>query len=150
MVYLLDIFPTLAGLCNLPAPDGIDGKNFARVLTGKDKEIRSSLYTVYQNTSKAVRTDEWKLILYQQHNYLQLFNLKRDPLEINNLAALGEYKAKIEEMMVLMKEWYTLTGDTATINPKTIVPLEYDYKTPERIPDEGEPEYIVRKFFKGK
>ncbi len=149
LVYLYDIFPTLADLCSLPAPDGIDGKDFVSVVRGKEKEVRSSLYTVYRNTARAVRTDEWKLIRYPQRNYTQLFNLKHDPLEINNLAALPENKTMVDEMMVLLKEWYTLTNDTATMNPKTILPLEYDYKKLKQIPDKLQPEYILKKYFKG-
>jgi arylsulfatase A-like enzyme len=150
MVYLFDIFPTLSGLCHLPAPAGIDGKNITPVLKGEQKEVRNSLYTVYMNSSKAVRTNDWKLILYQQHNYKQLFNLNKDPLEINNLAEVPEYQSKVDEMLGLMKEWYTLSGDTATMRPTKITPLEFDYETPVRIADVNEPEYIVNKFFKGK
>jgi len=148
LVYLYDIFPTLASLCNLPAPGGIDGKSFTSVIKGKEKEIRSSLYTVYRNTAKAVRTNEWKLILYPQRNYMQLFNLNKDPLEINNLSALPEYKSKIDEMMTLMKEWHVSTGDTATMNPKIILPLEYDYKKLKQVPDINQPEYTLKKYFK--
>lgn len=148
LVYLYDIFPTLANLCNLPAPDGVDGKNFVPVILGKENEIRSSLYTVYRNTARAVRTDEWKLIRYPQRNYTQLFNLKEDPLEINNLATLPAYQSKVDEMMVLLKEWHTLTNDTATLTPKTFLPLEYDYTKLKQIPDIQQPEYILKKYFK--
>ena len=149
LVYLYDIFPTLSNLCNLPVPDGVDGQNFVSVINGKEKEIRSSLYTVYRNTARAVRTnDEWKLIRYPQRNHTQLFNLKKDPLEINNLAVLSEYQSKIDEMMVLLNEWYTLTNDTATLEPKTFLPLEYDYKKLKQIPDRHQPDYILQKYFK--
>lgn len=150
MVYLLDIFPTLTNLCGLPAPESIDGKDITPVLKGQENEVRNSLYTVYMNCSKAVRTKDWKLILYQQHNYRQLFDLKKDPLEINNLADVPEYQSKVDSLMGLMKDWYALSGDTATMTPAKITPLEYDYKTPVRIADVNEPEYIVNKFFRGK
>jgi arylsulfatase A-like enzyme len=149
LVYLYDIFPTLSNLCGLPAPEGVDGKDFTQVLTGNEKEVRSSLYTAYRNTARAVRTNEWKLIRYPRRNYSQLFNLKNDPLEINNLAELPKYKPKMDELLALMNEWHTLTNDTATLNPKTILPLEYDYKKLKQIPDKWQPEYILKKYFKG-
>ena len=147
MVYLYDIFPTLAGLCGLPAPEGIDGKDLAPVLMGNEKAVRSSLYTVYRNTVRAVRTEEWKLIRYPQRDFTQLFNLKNDPLEINNLATIPEYKPKVVEMMQLLDEWYTTTEDTATMHPKTILPLEYDYHKLKQIPDVHQPEYVLKKYF---
>ncbi len=148
LVYLYDIFPTLADLCGLPAPEGIDGKDFAPVLLGKENAVRNSLYTAYRNTARAVRTDEWKLIRYPQRDYTQLFNLKKDPLEINNLSVLPEYKPKVDEMMKLLDEWYVAADDTATMHPKTILPLEYDYHKLKQIPDAHQPEYILKKYFK--
>lgn len=148
LVYLYDIFPSLSDICGLPAPSGVDGKDFVPVLIGKEREVRSSLYTVYRNTARAVRTDEWKLIRYPQRNFTQLFNLKQDPLEINNLASLPENKPKVEEMMLLLESWYSLSNDTATMFPKTILPLEYDYKKLKQTPDVHQPESILKKYFK--
>lgn len=150
LVYLYDIFPTLADLCGLPAPEGIDGKDFTPVIMGDEKEVRNSLYTVYRNTVRAVRTDEWKLIRYPQRDYTQLFNLKKDPLEINNLAALPDYKSKVDDMMKLLEESYKAADDTATMYPKTILPLEYDYHKLKQTPDVHQPEYILKKYFKEK
>jgi len=149
LVYLYDIFPTLSGLCKLSPPEGIDGKDLVPVLTGKEKGVRKSLYTAYRNTARAVRTDEWKLIRYPQRNYTQLFNLKNDPLEIDNLAALPENKARVDEMMTLLGEWHATTNDTATMNPRTILPMEYNYKVLKQKPDVHQPEYILKNTLRG-
>jgi len=149
MLYLFDLFPTLSDLCGLPSPEYIDGKDFVPVLMGKEKAVRNSIYTAYRNTGRAVRTEDWKLIRYPQRNYTQLFNLKNDPLEINNLAAVPEKMQKVEELMMLLNEWYTLTNDTATMNPKTYKPVEYDYKQLKQKPDAHQPKYILDKYFKG-
>ena len=148
LVYLYDVFPTLADLCGLPAPEDMDGTDLMPVLLGEENGVRNSLYTVYRNTVRAVRTEDWKLIRYPQRNYTQLFNLKLDPLELNNLATNPEQKPKVDEMMGLLKEWYTVTNDTATMNPKTILPLKYDYTKLKQIPDRHQPEYVLKKYFK--
>ena len=147
LVYLFDVFPTLCDLCQLPAPKGIDGKNLAPVVKGKIESVRTSLYTAYRNTVRAVRTGEWKLILYPPRDFSQLFNLKNDPLEINNLATIPEYQSKVDEMMILLKEWYVATGDTATLSPKTIRPLKYDHTLLKQKPDAWQPEYTLKKYF---
>ncbi|MFA5814253.1 MAG: sulfatase-like hydrolase/transferase [Bacteroidales bacterium] len=147
LVYLYDIFPTLSNLSKLPVPEGIDGKDITPVIRGTAEGVRTSLYTVYRNTVRAVRTKEWKLIRYPERNYTQLFNLEKDPLEINNLAARPEYQTKVYEMMDILKDWYMATDDTASLTPKTILPLEYDYKKLKQVPDENQPEYILKKYF---
>ena len=149
LVYLYDLFPTLSDLCKLPVPSGIDGKDLAPVVRGESEGVRDALYTAYRNTARAVRTKEWKIIYYPQRDYTQLFNLEKDPLEINNLAKLPESKPKIEEMMTLLHKLYVANDDTASLNPKTILPLEYDYTILHQQPDEWQPEYTLNKYFKG-
>lgn len=149
LLYLFDIFPTLSDLCDLPEPKDIDGENFAALLEGEDAKTRKSLYTAYRNTVRAVRTDEWKLINYPQRNFKQLFNLKEDPSELTNLAMLPENKPKIDELTLLMQDWYNITNDTATIKPKTILPLAYDHTKLKQRPDRHQPEYVLKRYFKG-
>ncbi|MCG1035812.1 sulfatase-like hydrolase/transferase [Polaribacter sargassicola] len=149
LLYLFDIFPTLTDLCELPKPTAIDGKSFTPLLKGKNMETRKSLYTVYRNTVRAVRTNEWKLIKYPKQNYQQLFNLVKDSIEINNLAYKPEYKDKVKELSSLMAGWYKSTDDTANMNPDKILPMEYDYKKLKQRPDNKQPKYILDKYFKG-
>jgi hypothetical protein len=35
------------------------------------------------------------------------------------------------------------------MNPKTILPLEYDYTKLKQIPDRHQPEYTLKKYFRG-
>jgi arylsulfatase A-like enzyme len=148
LIYLYDLFPTLCAATNLPAPKEIDGKNLLPVIKGEKEDVRNSLFTAYRNTVRAVRTDEWKLIRYPQINYTQLYNLKKDPLEINNLAALSEQKTRVDEMMELLKKWVAETKDTINLNPSVILPMDYDYTKLKQKPDNWQPEYILNKYFK--
>ena len=147
-VYLYDLFPTLAKLCNLPKPDSIDGKDITPVIMGKSDGVRSSMFNVYRNTVRSVRDKEWKLIRYRQRDYTQLFNLKRDPLEINNLAAEPENQSKVDEMIKLLASWQKVTGDTAVLKSKSTLPMEYNPLLFKQKPDQWQPEYTLKKYFK--
>lgn len=62
----IDLLPTLAAICDLQLPENkIDGVNISDLLKGKnDVSPRQYFYYYYnQNSLKAVRRDEWKLIL---------------------------------------------------------------------------------------
>lgn len=148
LVYLYDIFPTLTDLSHLPQPKNIDGEDFAAILKGEKSDTRKSLYTAYRNTVRAVRTKEWKLIKYPNQNYQQLFNLKNDPLELNNLAEIPENKPKLDELSQLMVSWHSQSDDTANMSPDKILPMEYDYKKLKQRPDDKQPQYILDKYFK--
>jgi hypothetical protein len=97
---------------------------------------------------RAVRTDEWKLIRYPQINYNQLFNLKNDPLEINNLAGSPDYKTRIGEMMELLMKGAIETNDTINFFPTQVLPMNYDFTKLKQKPDAWQPEYILNKYFK--
>jgi arylsulfatase A-like enzyme len=148
LIYLYDIFPTLTEHLEISLPAEIDGESFAPLLKNQEMETRKSLYTVYRNTVRAVRTKEWKLIKYPERDYLQLFNLRNDPLEINNLITDPQYQTRVTELTALMQGWHTSVDDTAEMNPETILPLEYDYTKLKQTPDRHQPAYTLEKYFK--
>lgn len=149
LVYLYDLFPTLCSLCRLPAPADIDGKDLVPVLSGNTDGVRNALYTAYRNTVRAVRTREWKLIYYPHQNYIQLFNLENDPLEINNLASVAEFQSNKQDMMVLLRQLYAACDDTASLEPGVILPMDFDYTKLKQVPDAYQPDYVLKKYFKG-
>lgn len=147
LVYLYDLYPTLAELAGLSKPSDIDGTSLVPVLDGSKDQVRSSLFTAYRNTVRAVRDDQWKLIRYPERDHNQLFNLNKDPLELNNLAEEPVYSAKIDELMELLKDWQNHSGDTAALTTKKILPMDYDPGILTRKPDRWQPEYTLKRYF---
>jgi len=146
--FLFDLFPTLAELCSLPAPECIDGQSLEPVISGMSKETRSSVFTAYRNTIRAVRTNEWKLIRYPERDFTQLFNLADDPLELNNLSNDTTFDPVKKQLFELMEEWQEKTGDTISLTFPILKPLEYDYRELVRKPDRWQPEYTLKKYFR--
>jgi len=117
------------------------------IIKGESDSMRTSLFTAYRNTVRAVRTKQWKLIRYPERDYMQLFNLENDPLEINNLAMLPESKSTVDSMTVLLKQWQVATDDTAALTAKSILPLEYNPERFEQNPDVHQPKYTLDRYF---
>jgi arylsulfatase A-like enzyme len=147
LVYLFDLFPTLIDYLNLKEPENIDGESLMDIINKKEKYVRSSLYTAYRNTVRAVRNENWKLIYYPQINVKQLYNLKEDHNELNNLAKKSAYKTKIKEMMDLLQFHRIATDDTINLYPSRIQSKEYDYKDLVQKLDPWQPAYIIDKYF---
>lgn len=121
LVYLLDLFPTLAGFAGATLPAGIDGRDLRRVIEGKQAKVRNVLYTAYRAEQRAIRDDRWKLIRYPQVNITQLFDLRTDPHELNNLADKPEHAAKVTELTALLAKEMAAHGDNHPLtvdNPK--------------------------------
>lgn len=113
LCYLQDIFPTLCELTGVEVPEDLDGVSLKPALDNPDTSVRNSVFYMYKNFQRAVRKDDWKLIQYlvKGEKTTQLFNLKNDPLEMNNLSAKPEYKEKVEELNVELKNWIAKVGD---------------------------------------
>ena len=112
LVYLLDIFPTLCDLVNIEKPDNIDGISLNEALQNPNQEVRGCVYLTYGDVQRGVSDKEFKLIEYvikDKHIMTQLFELKNDPWELNNMAESGAYSKKLTEMRTklfqLRDEW---------------------------------------------
>lgn len=147
-VYLFDIFPTLAEICSVPLPAETDGKSLIPLMSGSSDSVRNSIFTAYRNTVRAVRKNEWKLIRYPERDYNQLFNLSIDPLELNNLAGSSAWNLKLDEMTELLKKWQMELHDNAPLTADKILPLQYDQTKLVRKPDQWQPEYTLKKYFR--
>lgn len=107
--YLLDIFPTLCDLIDVPCPASVEGRSLLPVMQ-KRQAIRKTLYFAYTDLIRAVKDDRYKLIEYTgQIRMTQLFDLLHDPQEQKDLAENAEYTATItrlrQEMSGFSKQW---------------------------------------------
>lgn len=124
LVYLFDIFPTVCEWVGAPIPSGLDGQSLKPILDGKLRGVRETLFLAYRDVQRAVRDDRWKLIRYPQINKTQLFDLRRDPDEIHNLADDRSQAGRIERMMAGLQECQEKLADSAPLtsaNPRNSI-----------------------------
>ena len=135
----LDIFPTLLELAGIEKPenknlDGISllplltaGKNlpkrpffwhFPIYLEGGNAESQDPVFRTRPGSS--IRYGDWKLIQYFENGNLELYNLKEDISESNNLVNKKPDKAK--ELLTLIENWRESTHAPIpeTLNPDFI------------------------------
>ena len=105
--YLPDVFPTLCELTKIPIPASVETQS---VFSKKKREV---MYHAFRNLHRAVRKDDFKLIEYMVNGVenIQLFNLKNDRWEMNNLANDPKYAKKVDEMRKLLREQKELYND---------------------------------------
>ncbi len=107
LVYISDIFPTVADLLGLAMPPTVEGQSLVPMLRDADAPGRAAAFYAYRNFQRAVRTDDnWKLIRYNVDGTVrsQLFDLNEDPYETQNLAADPAHQDKLAELGALLIE----------------------------------------------
>ena len=90
----VDVFPTLADLAGIPAPDvpqPIDGLSMAPVLKDSCKRVRDHAFHAYPRgkMGRAIRTERYRLVEWKGkgESEYELYDYLTDPLESQNLAA---------------------------------------------------------------
>ena len=147
LTYLFDIFPTLAELCGVPLPPGVDGVSQALVLAGEDAPARDALYLSYKGQQKAAVTDEWKLIRYPEVGVEQLFHLAKDPHEVHDLIDVPEHAAKRDELQSLLRSLHAAADDRFALAVDSLKPRERDLTGTPRKADRWQPDWIVERYF---
>jgi len=121
LVYLFDVYPTVCDLVGADVPKNIDGRSFKSVLVGEQPAHRNELLLCYTTVQRAYRDARWKLIRYPQVNVTQLFDVARDPNEMQNLADDPRQAKRVETMLARMQELQKQYGDEQPLtvsNPK--------------------------------
>jgi uncharacterized sulfatase len=107
MVNHVDLAPTLLDFAGLPIPDDLQGFSLKPILKGKADKVRDASYYHFYSHGKrlpemvGVRTDQYKLIHYPEMKgpyQWELFDLEKDPDEMQNLVHNPEFKALRERM----------------------------------------------------
>lgn len=108
LVSQVQVFPTLAGLCGLPAPAGLDGPSFAANLREPSRRVNNTVFAEFAlKTPRAkymVRRGDWKYCHYTSDTP-ELYNLRTDPQEMDNLAATPEHKPTLDELREVLFAW---------------------------------------------
>ena len=87
---LMDIYPTLVDLCNLPPRTDFDGVSLKPILENPDAKLLRPIITTYDYGSYSVRYDKWHYIRYIDDSE-ELYDLDEDPEEWVNLTENLEY-----------------------------------------------------------
>ena len=87
---LIDIYPTLIDLCDLPNHDGLDGHSLRPLLENPNATWNHPAITSYDITEFSIRTERWRYIRYLDDSE-ELYDHSNDPEEWHNLAGKKEF-----------------------------------------------------------
>jgi arylsulfatase A-like enzyme len=97
-----DWLPTLADLAGIAAPAGVDGVSIRRALRDQPQRAHEFMYWEFHERGfqQAVRMGDWKAVRLSKDSPLELYNLRTDPTESQDVAATQPaVVAKIESYL---------------------------------------------------
>ncbi|MEX2233665.1 MAG: sulfatase [Cyclobacteriaceae bacterium] len=119
LVQNIDVAPTLLEYAGVSVPSNMQGRSFLNVLSGKSQQHRDKIFYEYYweyhfpqtPTMFAVRSGKYKYIhYYGLWSQNELYDLEKDPYEMNNLIADPQYKEMAKGFSGEVFEWLQSTG----------------------------------------
>ncbi len=113
-IYVADLFPTLLEITGLAGDNAnnaeLDGQSLTPLFKQPNATLRrDALYFHYPNyyptttPVSAIRAGDWKLLEYYEDNHAELYNLRDDLSEANDLAAQQAEKA--QDLRSRLADW---------------------------------------------
>ncbi|MEM6471002.1 MAG: sulfatase [Planctomycetota bacterium] len=103
LVELVDLYPTIAELCNLAQPPHIQGSSLKRLLKNPNAKGKQVAYTVVsrgEHLGRAIRTQRFRYVAWPTGE--ELYNLENDPREESNLCIQDDFEGMLDEMRSLL------------------------------------------------
>jgi iduronate 2-sulfatase len=110
LVEFVDIFPSLADLCGLPASEGVEGTSFEPLLDDPARPWKKAAFSQYPRQvpgqgramGYAMKTDRYRIVEWsvpsKDFREYELYDHKADPDENVNVAAKPEYAATMKAL----------------------------------------------------
>lgn len=133
-----DIFPTLAALAGLPLTHDVDGCDLTARLNGSSQEQIRQYAVSYFNASPLqgyMLADQNVKYIYNEGNAIEeLYNLRNDPGEQNNLVSNPNYQEIRQHLREVLRQWarendeqQILTANGELCCSKVEIPGEYTF-----------------------
>jgi len=139
LIEYVDVYPTLAELAGLAAPEDLDGTSLVPLLADPNREWKRVAFSQVRRgklAGRTVRTDRWRYNEWDEgREGAELYDHENDPEEFTNLATDPAQAAVVKEMKRLLHGNGNSSkgGAKATLGEPPSDPAE-DWVAPDRRP----------------
>ncbi|GAA4844479.1 sulfatase-like hydrolase/transferase [Paenibacillus vulneris] len=121
LVSSVDVLPTLCDFLGIETPQGVSGLSLMPLIRGEQEKLeRERIFIQFDgngarsNFQRCVMEGDYKLIvdMFKDESFMELYDVKNDPQEMNNLAFQSEeYGSRIESLLGSLRQHMRDTND---------------------------------------
>ena len=115
MVYMQSLFATSCELAGIEIPAEVDFGSLCPLLKNSKAKGEEYIFGYFRHIHRMIRDKRYKLIVYPEAGQVQLFDLKKDPYETENLAENPRYRKIRARMFGALREKQAELGDVCEL-----------------------------------
>ena len=117
LVEMIDFYPTLTALCNVPAPKHVMGKSLVPVLNSPSTQVREASLSqsfIGKRLGYSIRTSRYRYTVWgdMQEKGKELYDHNTDPEELKNLADDPAYAELLDKLHAIWEAKVKLANST--------------------------------------
>lgn len=119
LIYLQDAMATALDIAGSSHVKDVDYQSLLNLAQGKkdSKAANEYVYGAYIDLQRMVRSQQYKMIMYPKINIVRLYDVQKDPNEMNDLAANPAYKKVADKLFKEFKKLQKETQDELDMEP---------------------------------
>lgn len=117
LMYLQDIMATSLDIAGSDGVNAVDFQSFLPLAQGKKMKTRDAVIGCYIGCQRMIRTDKYKMIIYPRANIVRLYDIQKDPHEINDLAGNKKYRKIMDKLFKRFQELQQEIKDPLDVRP---------------------------------
>lgn len=106
LVECVDVYPTLAELCGLTPPAGLEGLSLVPLMRDPDRPWKTFAITQHKSgevLGTSIRTDRYRYTEWRGTDKVELYDHEKDPYEYDNVADDPAYAETVRELHRLLE-----------------------------------------------
>jgi arylsulfatase A-like enzyme len=112
---LVDLMPTVLGLCGLPAPADVQGTSLLPVLSGERQTVGDNAAFIESFSEDGIRTPHYLYSIERKGPHREhLFDCQADPYQMRDLAAESAQVSTLQELRSRVADWKSRTPPAPT------------------------------------
>ena len=104
-VSLIDLFATLCELCGIPAPGGLDSRSLVPLAGGDVQGWENETGSQFMGKNLMIKRDNLKYIYFKNSGSELLYDLEKDPAELNNFGNEPQFASQMEYFRLARKKY---------------------------------------------
>lgn len=129
IVSSVDIMPTLLGFCKAEIPAKVEGMDYSSTLIGESEQERDAAFLFNTHSGagpgsdwRGIRTKEWVYAYHALGDWV-MYDLKKDPYQLDNLIDQPEYEAQKERLRNQLVAMRADLGESLPLEGKEPAPI---------------------------